>query len=646
MLEQLRQQSRSFIIWILFGIIIVVFVISFGPQADANLGCGSSNAWVLKVKDKEVGQPAWRFAMNGLSFIINTSRITKPQRAEISMDMLLQRELLAQAAEANGFRMTADMVNERIAEGEWYILGYRLDGKGAYYTDGAFDFDRLESISNSLGLASVEQFITQQQREFLAESMKGLIVGSTFVSRDELLASYTHQHTTASVEYVKFRPSVYKRKLTLDDANIVAYLARHEAEIKSKYEADATTYKGVKPQALVRQIFIKREAPVPPTPAIPDPAEPPGDDPVEEASADPAQATADSLHAQLTAGGDFATLAQGASKDERSASKGGLLGWRTIERPGLGDPKLVEALAALEPDKLSPVIETRRGFYILRVDDKREGDLTFDQVKKEIASKLAGEYYAREGARRDAEAALAELKSGKQLDEMFERGQSTPQLPPGFDLEQLKQQLPPGTDVEEFLRQLQNNKQGSITVEGADIPATAKATGAKATGAKAAKAAAEPAPASESGAARAPADEEIPRPTDMARPALSEAGPFPRDLENVPGVGTSAELVNLVFDQIEVGELVDKVVEVDDGFVIVKLVAREEPDLDVFATTEQDIRRSHIGGKAIDTLQQWVGENCREVVTARGVSINKSVLSFYDDNNKPIPITYQPCQNL
>ena len=40
MLEQLRQQSRSFIIWILFGIIIVVFVISFGPQAEANLGCG------------------------------------------------------------------------------------------------------------------------------------------------------------------------------------------------------------------------------------------------------------------------------------------------------------------------------------------------------------------------------------------------------------------------------------------------------------------------------------------------------------------------------------------------------------------------------------------------------------------------------
>ena len=33
MLEQMRKNSRSFLIMILFGIIIVVFVISFGPQS-------------------------------------------------------------------------------------------------------------------------------------------------------------------------------------------------------------------------------------------------------------------------------------------------------------------------------------------------------------------------------------------------------------------------------------------------------------------------------------------------------------------------------------------------------------------------------------------------------------------------------------
>ena len=34
MLEQMRKNSRSLLIMILFGIIIVVFVISFGPQSQ------------------------------------------------------------------------------------------------------------------------------------------------------------------------------------------------------------------------------------------------------------------------------------------------------------------------------------------------------------------------------------------------------------------------------------------------------------------------------------------------------------------------------------------------------------------------------------------------------------------------------------
>jgi hypothetical protein len=34
MLEQMRRNSRSVLIWTLFGIIIVVFIISFGPQSQ------------------------------------------------------------------------------------------------------------------------------------------------------------------------------------------------------------------------------------------------------------------------------------------------------------------------------------------------------------------------------------------------------------------------------------------------------------------------------------------------------------------------------------------------------------------------------------------------------------------------------------
>jgi hypothetical protein len=42
MLEQLRRNSRSFLIWVLFGIIIAAFVLTFGTQ-EVSPGCASGS---------------------------------------------------------------------------------------------------------------------------------------------------------------------------------------------------------------------------------------------------------------------------------------------------------------------------------------------------------------------------------------------------------------------------------------------------------------------------------------------------------------------------------------------------------------------------------------------------------------------------
>ena len=38
MLEQMRQQSRSLLIYLLFSIVIVVFIVNFGPQSIGGAG--------------------------------------------------------------------------------------------------------------------------------------------------------------------------------------------------------------------------------------------------------------------------------------------------------------------------------------------------------------------------------------------------------------------------------------------------------------------------------------------------------------------------------------------------------------------------------------------------------------------------------
>jgi len=123
MLEQLRRNSRSFIIWVLFGIIIAVFIINFGPQANQTIGCGASSPYVMDIDGGEVDEHGWRFAMN-----TSQGRMTEQQRREQSLELLLAREILAQAAEKAGFRVDTDMVNEHIKVGDIYVLGQRADG--------------------------------------------------------------------------------------------------------------------------------------------------------------------------------------------------------------------------------------------------------------------------------------------------------------------------------------------------------------------------------------------------------------------------------------------------------------------------------------------------------------------------------------
>src|SRR5688572_22533056 len=128
MLEQLRRNSRSFIIWILFGIIIAVFIISFGPQANPeSLGCGHSSEFALEVSGEDVPVSSWRYGVNGVTWLRLRGGSRDPAfRRQLALDLLVQRELLAQEAEKRGFRVPDDLVNKAIAAGEFYVLGFKV----------------------------------------------------------------------------------------------------------------------------------------------------------------------------------------------------------------------------------------------------------------------------------------------------------------------------------------------------------------------------------------------------------------------------------------------------------------------------------------------------------------------------------------
>ena len=618
MLEQMRQNSRNIVIYVLFGILIVVFVLSFGPQAgQQSAGCMPQTSYSVKVGSQPVAESSWRFVTN---WILPQLGATSPssERArqyrvrEMVMDGLIERELLAQAAAADGFTLSTEEVQERIAKGEYYVIGQR---QTLVDENTKFDYARLERYAQQLGLGSVDGFIAEQKREMLAQKYRELLLGSVRVSPEEVLDKYQREHSSVSIEFVKFEARKYRKELALTDADVTAYLAAHDKEIKEQYERDKNLYSGGGKWVQVRQILVKSErpaaapAPVEPAPEAKDggvapaaPAKPAVDLP------DPAKASANAALSRIKGGEDFAAVARSVSKDERTAPRGGLDDWGRLSSLGWG-PEVTKLVETLEIGKTSDVLDVPGGYLIVRVEGRTDADPSYDQIKADLAYPLAADAKAKEQAKKDADESFAKAKAGTALDAMFEKGDDTPE-----------------DDADEAAE--------APAPEAAPVDPTKPAEAAK---------------VAPKGAPRPPATPAVAKST-VAK--LLQSGPIHRSGDTVKGngptgyVGKSAELAKAIFEQVAVGQLAPQVFEVEDGYVIFKVVAKEEPDMAEFekekATLAQDLART----KGYGLLSSWTRQRCAETKSAGAISVNSTYVDYGDvdeKTGKAKPVSYQPC---
>ena len=103
-----------------------------------------------------------------------------------------------------------------------------------------------------------------------------------------------------------------------------------------------------------------------------------------------AKLAADSAYGRLSRGEDFAAVCKQVSQGPR-AEEGGL--WSTGYESYASDT-VNQALRTLPLNQVSPILEDDRGFYIVRVEDRREaGAKPFSEVQKSIREALLEERY-------------------------------------------------------------------------------------------------------------------------------------------------------------------------------------------------------------------------------------------------------------
>src|SRR5215468_7112808 len=107
MLDQMRKNSRSLLITVLFGIIILVFIINFGPQSRGS-SCEqvmNEDEYAAKVDGRVISDSDFRYG-----YLLRGERPDKQARQihlkESVMDSLIERELLTSIGEKLGFVVT------------------------------------------------------------------------------------------------------------------------------------------------------------------------------------------------------------------------------------------------------------------------------------------------------------------------------------------------------------------------------------------------------------------------------------------------------------------------------------------------------------------------------------------------------------
>lgn len=416
MLELIQQRFQTVVLVLLVFMLAAVFVLQFGgPQAQ---GCTTSinqTGFAARIYDETITEGDFRAAFSVASFDrYPTDNARALRLRELTLDGLIERELLAHAADELGFVASSDDVMREFAETSNIRLTPPVDAPAGYpgpeipvdFTDertGELNTKNVRLFINNRLRRSTEEFERWQVRERLAEMMRDAIRADLSVSPEEVRSAYVRETDRARISYVQFRQSFYESDLNPSDADITTWMAEHQEEVDAEYErVRSFRFSDLEEQVQARHILIRAAE----------------DAPEEERAA--ARTRIDAIRVRLLGGEDFATVARAESDDTASAREGGELGGWT--RRGTWVAPFEEAAFTQEVDAIGEVIESTFGYHVIQVIAHRQaGDVPEDEAKRELAGELYLEGRAGTLAREEADRALAYLHEGHTMAELDER---------------------------------------------------------------------------------------------------------------------------------------------------------------------------------------------------------------------------------
>ena len=224
MLRFLRQNASSWLIKIILGAIVLVFVFwgvgSFRSQRKDRVALVNGET-ITSEEYREAYNNAIEQLRQRLGNNLNDDMIKMFNVKSQALDMLIDKKLMLQEAAKLNLRVTNDELADTIRQIE------------AFQTNGNFDSQIYKNVLNQNRLTP-EEFEFIQNESILIEKIRSFILSNVKISEQEAIEWFNWENTSVNIDFVLFEPGRY------DDINptndeISSFFENH----KESYKADA-----------------------------------------------------------------------------------------------------------------------------------------------------------------------------------------------------------------------------------------------------------------------------------------------------------------------------------------------------------------------------------------------------------------------
>ncbi|HGE6881564.1 TPA: peptidylprolyl isomerase [Citrobacter amalonaticus] len=378
MMDSLRTAANSLVLKIIFGIIIVSFILT----GVSGYLIGGGNNYAAKVNDQEISRGQFENALNSernrmqqqlgdqYSELAANEGYMKTLRQQ-TLNRLIDEALLDQYAR----ELKLGISDEQVKQAIFSTPAFQVDGK--------FDNNRYNAIVNQMGMTA-DQYAQALRNQLTTQQLISGVAGTDFMLKgetDELAALVAQQRVV--------------REATIDVNALAAKQSVTDQEVASYYEQHKNSF--MTPEQF-RVSYIKLDAASMQKPVSDEDIQSYYDQHqdqftqaqrsrysiIQTKTEDEAKAVLDALNK----GGDFAALAKEKSADIISARNGGDMGWLEDATT----PEELKNAGLKEKGQLSGVIKSSVGFLVVRLDDIQPAVVKpLNEVRDDIAAKVKQE---------------------------------------------------------------------------------------------------------------------------------------------------------------------------------------------------------------------------------------------------------------